>query len=249
MTNLIKINNKDLAIKELEGERVVTFKDIDNLHERPEGTARRNFNVNKDKLIEKVDYFNISLKNENRTLGIDIPNRGVIVLTESGYLMIVKSLTDDLAWKVQRQLVDSYFRGKELVNDLNNLSPQLQTLINMELRQNELEVGLEENRQEIQSMRDVIKLDTTSWRKETAELINKIAIKIGGFEHIKDVRNESYELLDERMGVALSIRLTNKRRRMADEGVSKSRRDKLNKLDIIAEDKKLIEGYVAIVKE
>ena len=249
MTNLIKINNKDLAIKELEGERVVTFKDIDNLHERPEGTARRNFNVNKDKLIKKVDYFNISLKNENRTLGIDIPNRGVIVLTESGYLMIVKSLTDDLAWKVQRQLVDSYFRGKELVNDLNNLSPQLQTLINMELRQNELEVGLEENKQEIQNMRDVIKLDTTSWRKETAELINKIAIKIGGFEHIKDVRNESYELLDERMGVALSIRLTNKRRRMADEGVSKSRRDKLNKLDIIAEDKKLIEGYVAIVKE
>ena len=51
------------------------------------------------------------------------------------------------------------------------------------------------------------------------------------------------------MGVSLQIRLTNKRRRMADEGVSKSKRDKLNYLDIIAEDKKLIEGYTAIVKE
>lgn len=36
---------------------------------------------------------------------------------------------------------------------------------------------------------------------------------------------------------------------MADEGVCKSKRDKLNNLDVIADDKKLIEGYVAIVKE
>ncbi len=40
-----------------------------------------------------------------------------------------------------------------------------------------------------------------------------------------------------------------KRRRMADEGVCKSKRDKLNYLDVIADDKKLIEGYTAIVKE
>jgi len=32
---------------------------------------------------------------------------------ESGYLMLVKSFTDDLAWKVQRQLVNAYFRTKE----------------------------------------------------------------------------------------------------------------------------------------
>lgn len=39
------------------------------------------------------------------------------------------------------------------------------------------------------------------------------------------------------------------RRRMADEGVCKSKRDKLNKVDVIATDKKLIEGYIIIVKE
>lgn len=43
--------------------------------------------------------------------------------------------------------------------------------------------------------------------------------------------------------------LTNKRRRMADEGICKSKRDKLTKVDIIADDKKLIEIYIAIVKE
>ena len=39
------------------------------------------------------------------------------------------------------------------------------------------------------------------------------------------------------------------RRRMAEEGVSKSKRDKANRLDVIAEDKKLIEGFLIIVKE
>lgn len=33
-----------------------------------------------------------------------------MLITETGYLMLVKSFTDDLAWKVQRELVDSYFR-------------------------------------------------------------------------------------------------------------------------------------------
>lgn len=33
------------------------------------------------------------------------PNNLVTLITETGYLMLVKSFTDDLAWKVQRELV------------------------------------------------------------------------------------------------------------------------------------------------
>ena len=36
---------------------------------------------------------------------------------------------------------------------------------------------------------------------------------------------------------------------MAEEGISKTAREKLTYVDIISEDKKLIEGYMAIVKE
>ena len=249
--DLIIINNQFLEIKEFKGKRVVTFKDIDRLHERVEGTARKRFNDNMKHFIKEVDYFEVSPKNGQSLVkyGFSRFAPSAILITESGYLMLVKSLTDDLAWKVQRQLVDSYFRGKQMTNDLSELSPQLQLLINMELKQKEFETAITENKQEIQDMRDVIRLDTTSWRKDTANLVNKIALNLGGFDHIKDVREESYKLLNQRMGVSLETRLTNKRRRMADEGVSKSRRDKLNYLDIIAEDKKLIEGYVAIIKE
>lgn len=107
----------------------------------------------------------------------------------------------------------------------------------------------EETKEEVQAMRDIITLNPNSWRKDSSTLINKIALNVGGYDHIRAVREESYKLLNTRLGVDIKIRLTNKRRRMADEGVCKSKRDKLTVLDVIADDKKLIEGYLAIVKE
>ena len=32
----------------------------------------------------------------------------IILLTENGYLLLVKSFTDDLAWRVQRSLANAY---------------------------------------------------------------------------------------------------------------------------------------------
>lgn len=98
-------------------QRVVTFKDIDTVHENKSGTARRNFNRNKKHFIEGEDYFSLTKKNSNETnsyiRNITVPNKGITLLTESGYLMIVKSLNGDIAWKVQRQLVNSYFKVKQ----------------------------------------------------------------------------------------------------------------------------------------
>ena len=103
------------------------------------------------------------------------------------------------------------------------------------------------SREEIQAMRETITLDTNGWRKETANLINKIANKLGGFEHIRNVREESYKLLNENYGVDVSRRLKNKQKNMALEGVSRSKINKVNLLDVIAEDKKLLNGYINIV--
>jgi hypothetical protein len=112
VNNLVKIGNTDVTVKEYHGQRVVTFKDIDQCHSRPEGTARRNFNSNKQHMVERTDFFKIT-SNEFRTAIGEMDSRqqnGVTLITESGYLMLVKSFTDDLAWEVQRQLVNTYFR-------------------------------------------------------------------------------------------------------------------------------------------
>lgn len=142
-------------------------------------------------------------------------------------------------------------------NAFENLSPQLQVLIQMETRQKQIEArqaeqatalaGLE---QKIQNTCEVIALDKTAWRKDSEHLINKIARATGdGYGGIRLVYEEIYRSIESRAGVSLNTRLTNKRNRMAGEGVCKSKRDKLTRIDIIAEDKKLIEIYVAIVKE
>lgn len=138
-----------------------------------------------------------------------------------------------------------------------DLSPQLQVLIQMETRQKQIEArqaeqatalaGLE---QKLQNTCEVIALDKTAWRKDSEHLINKIARATGdGYGGIRLLYEEIYRSIESRAGVSLNTRLTNKRNRMAGEGVCKSKRDKLTRVDIIAEDKKLIEIYVAIVKE
>lgn len=46
MNDVVKIQNQEVMVKEYKGQRVVTFKDIDSVHERAEGTARKRFNDN-----------------------------------------------------------------------------------------------------------------------------------------------------------------------------------------------------------
>lgn len=118
MNDVMNICGTDVVIKEWHGKRVVTFKDIDMVHQRPEGTARKRFNDNRKHFVSGVDYFKVKCSEVRPFFGQTLPNGfnpngDVTLITESGYLMLVKSFTDDLAWKVQRELVDSYFRIRE----------------------------------------------------------------------------------------------------------------------------------------
>lgn len=252
MNQLITINEHDLTVKEYEGVRVVTLKDIDQLHERPEGTARRNFNTNRNHFIESTDFFKVCAS-EIRTHNImEISSRAhedVTLITESGYLMLVKSFTDDLAWDVQRQLVNTYFRAKDIQTSLSDLSPQLQLLISMEMEQKRQAEQLAIMEEKVDGIRNLVGINPNDWREDCRKLIVRIAHVLGGNEYIKTVNSEVFGLVDARAGVSLATRLTNKRRRMADEGECKSKRDKLNKVDVIAGDKKLIEIYIKVVRE
>lgn len=106
------INGSYLPVREHNGQRVITFKDIDTVHQRTTGTARKRFNDNKKHFVEGEDYFVRKTDEAYKEFGITAPN-GLVLITESGYLMIVKSFTDDLSWNVQRQLVTAYFKAKE----------------------------------------------------------------------------------------------------------------------------------------
>ena len=126
----VTINSTDISVKEYKGKRVVTFKEIDQCHGRPDGTARKRFNDNKAHFIEGVDYFKTKCSEVRPFFGQTLPNGfnpngDIVLLTESGYLMLVKSFTDDLAWDVQRQLVNSYFKVEKSKAD-DTLKIQIQ---------------------------------------------------------------------------------------------------------------------------
>ena len=110
----VKVIHTEIPIVEYRSKRVVTFAIVDEVHKRPSGTARKRFHDNRRRFIEEEDFYFVDYSQMSvfRTFGISIPPRGIIVLTESGYLMLVKSFTDDLAWDVQRVLVNSYFKLK-----------------------------------------------------------------------------------------------------------------------------------------
>lgn len=48
MSSIVHIGNSEISVKEYKGQRVVTFKDIDMVHGRQDGTARKRFNDNRN---------------------------------------------------------------------------------------------------------------------------------------------------------------------------------------------------------
>lgn len=139
------INGTPMPVREYNGQRVVTFRDIDTVHQRPDGTARKRFNDNRKHFIESIDFFKIT-PSEFRTafLGdMDVRQQNDITLiTLSGYLMISKSFTDDLSWSIQRLLVNSYFTVRE---QADNYSGLLRRQNEFEIRLNQIESKLSES--------------------------------------------------------------------------------------------------------
>ena len=220
------------------------------------------------KVLEISNSRNISSRLEPDEKGVTLVDtlggaQQMTIINESGlYTVILRSDKPQAKpfrkWVTSEVLPSIRKHGSYSVqSQFADLSPQLQVLIQMETRQKQIEArqveqatalaGLE---QKLQNTCEVIALDKTAWRKDSEHLINKIARATGeGYGGIRLLYEEIYRSIESRAGVSLNTRLTNKRNRMAGEGVCKSKRDRLTRVDIIAEDKKLIEIYVAIVKE
>lgn len=142
MAEMIHIGNSDIAIKEYKGKRVVTFKDIDEVHNRPTGTANKRFLDNKKHFIEGEDFFSVSNSEIRKSHIIPISDNDFMdktLITESGYLMLVKSFTDDLAWDVQRQLVKTYFNATKKLSQEEMMRIQLGMIDGIDSRLSVLE--------------------------------------------------------------------------------------------------------------
>ena len=58
-TKTVTIIDMTIPVLEYKGHRVITLAMVDKLHHRPDGTARRNFNENKEKFAEGKHFFTL----------------------------------------------------------------------------------------------------------------------------------------------------------------------------------------------
>lgn len=142
--------------------------------------------------------------------------------------------------------------------DVNELSPQLQVLINLELRQNALEKKVQEKpvQMKMSFSEDMFTeaplqipptfISPSDWRRDTNSVICAIERKRKNYSAL---RGKIYRELEARGKCNLEKRLENLRKNMVYQGQSKSAAAKMNYLDVIEKDERLIHLFVSIVRE
>lgn len=241
MSELINIASKD-------GQLVVSSREV-----------AVNFEKQHNHVLRDIDSLIGGLPNSGHTPALFIPTKyqheqngqtyREYLLTRDGFSLLVMGFTGQRALEWKLKYIDAFNAMEQKLTQIDNLSPQLQLLINLELQQKQMQQQISQVNQRVDGIKEIVGLNVTGWRDDAKALIVKIAEQWGGNEYIAEVNRTIYQELNQRMGVNLKQRRTNKRHRMADEGISKSKQDKVSYVDVIADDKKLVEGYLAIIKE
>ena len=170
----------------------------------------------------------------------------IYLLSERGYAKLIKIMDSDLAWDIHDQLMDEYFSMREEkekqkpVSQLDAIIAGLQATKELQEKMAVVEQVQVQQEKAIQNIRNVVAVNTTDWRKDTTNIINRIAMsRDGGADNIHIIRKESYDLLEKRANCKLSVRRKNLQRVMLENGVSKSKVDKVSYLDVIDRDNRL----------
>lgn len=241
---------KELTIFTENGQPVIDSREVADMIGKPHNDLMKSIR-NYAQYISTAGDFSLSdffIESTYRdSTGRELP---CYLLTKKGCDMVANKMTGEKGVLFTAAYVTAFEKLQNAVQtNLSSLSPQLQLLINMEMEQKRQAEQLATVEQKVDGIRNLVGINPNGWREDCRKQIVRIAQALGGNEHIKNINSEVFYLIDERAGVNLATRLTNKRRRMADEGVCKSKRDKINKVDVIADDKKLIEIYIKVVRE
>lgn len=116
MSEMVNIVGVSMSVIEYHGQRVVTFAMIDAVHQRPKGTAKRNFSTNRKHFIEDSDYFELT-RNEIRAEPLNnvFPPRTPkgMLFTQTGYLIVAKSFRT--SQEITKQVCHSYFKDDSVL--------------------------------------------------------------------------------------------------------------------------------------
>lgn len=248
-----------LKIIERKDRRVLTTNQLAESYETDAQVIVNNFNRNKDRYTEGKHFIllqGVELKSFIAKNQFDLsPNVNKLYLwTEKGAWHHAKSLNTDKAWEAYEVLVDEYYKKKESGIDVSLLTPEMQMfkhmfdgVAKMQIEQSQTQKELTEVKQTVETIQETFLKRDKDWRKSIDSLIKGAAFRMGG--NYQELRNKSYQSLEERGRCDLNRRLRGLKERLSDKGATKSKIDGANRVDVIENDPKLKEIYTTIVKE
>lgn len=173
--------------------------------------------------------------------------RWIYLMNRDGFTLLAMGFTGSKALHFKLEYINAFNQMEKQM--LQKPKSQAELIAMMAQNNVELERKVSHQGEQIDNMTSILSLTNNDWRNKVNAILNGIALKLGGGQYYSDIKNESYQLLEDRAGCSISIRLNNRKAKMALRGSSKSAINKTTALDIIAEDKKLIAVYITVVKE
>ena len=179
--------------------------------------------------------------------------QNMTIISESGFYSVVlrsdKPQAKPFRKWVTSVVLPSIRKNGFYAGDMN-FSRELQVLIQHERMMAQHQKQLAEVQNKVDAIQDTFLLQPTNWKKYVRDTIIGIAWKqTGGYSGIHDIYIQLYDQLESRAGADLDARLRNRRTRMLKNGMTQTAVNKINKLDIIEDDKKLKEIFTAILRE
>ena len=175
-----------------------------------------------------------------------------IIMNRDGFTLLAMGFTGQKALQFKLQYIKAFNEMENHIKqqlDTSNLSPELQFMSSVVQSLAKQELATKQLETKIDNISEIVALDSRDWRKKANSILRKIAFKQGGMDRFKEIGNESYERLENRAKCNLNIRLDNRKKNMIVQGAGKTAVKKLNKLDVIAEDARLTEIYLSVIKD
>lgn len=201
--------------------------------------------------FSSVDFFIPSTYTDSKG-----EERPCYLLTKKGCDMVANKMTGEKGVLFTAAYVTAFEKMRTAASQFASLSPQLQALIGIEMRQQEQERRMDElsgRFEQHEKRMDNIAAAWSApfasgdnWQESANHAINS-AVQYFGLNYQK-FRHDLYEELERTAGVGLQQRLTRLQNRMAASGATATQRRAVNKLTIIAQDRKLRAIFEGILR-
>ncbi|MDR7815155.1 ORF6C domain-containing protein [Lacrimispora sp.] len=224
----------DLKVIEYQNIRVLTTQQIADAYETEERRISENYNANKSRYEEGKHYIKLegaSLKEFLQSANSVVQNPGKVrtlyLWTEKGAFLQAKSLNTDKAWEAYSNLIDGYYKQKDV---LEGLSQEMMAIITIDRKQVHMEKRM-----------DKLEYDIPLYGAEADELSSHVKRK--GVKVLGGKQSEAYKDSEIRSKVYRDIYDQIRREFNLYDDSGKARSYKALKRKYLADSHELVDCY------